>query len=98
MMGSSLPEPLANCCFILIQVFTSAVPFGGLSTTGAILSIVQGKRPPRPTHPTFTEDLWTLTQRCWNQDPHLRPNILEVLQVLPTLSVSRLFRSLALLA
>ena len=43
------------------------------------------KRPSRPTHPTFTEDLWTLVQRCWDQDPYSRPQILEVSKVLTLL-------------
>ena len=50
-----------------------------------------GKRPSRPTHPTLTDYLWTLIQRCWDQDPHLRPEVSEALQVL-TLSVSHPFR------
>jgi len=53
----------------------------------AMLAIVQGKRPPRPTHPTFTEDLWTLIQRCWDGDPHSRPQASEVALQLLTLSV-----------
>lgn len=48
-----------------------------------------GKRPSRPTHPTFTGGLWGLTQRCWDQDPRRRPEIPEVLGVLRSLSVSR---------
>ncbi|KAF9642058.1 hypothetical protein BDM02DRAFT_2731187 [Thelephora ganbajun] len=43
---------------------------------------MQGERPLRPTHPTFTENLWTLVQRCWDHDPHLRPEASEVLTVL----------------
>ena len=87
-----------DCCIISLQVFTGAPPFYGASNPAIMLHTISGKRTPRPTHPTFTEDLWTLTQRCWNQDPHLRPDILEVLQILPILSVSCLFWSLALLA
>ena len=41
-----------------------------------------GERPPRPAHPSCTDDLWTLIQRCWDQDPQLRPEIPEVLQTL----------------
>ena len=47
-----------------------------------MLAILNGERPPQPTHPTFTEDLWKLTQRCWDHDPSIRPKILGVLQVL----------------
>jgi anti-sigma factor ChrR (cupin superfamily) len=53
-----------------------------------MFAITQGTRPPRPTHPTFTENLWTLMRRCWDHDPHLRPEVSEVLQLL-TLSVCK---------
>jgi hypothetical protein len=68
--------------FVSMQVFTGAVPFSNGPSVMAMLAITQGKRPPRPTHPTFTENLWTLMQRCWDQDPHLRPEVSEVLRVL----------------
>ena len=83
---------LAHCRLISMQVFTGASPFGNRRTIQVIMAITQGRRPPRPTHPTFTEDLWTLIQRCWDHDPYLRPGVSEVLQVLLTPSVSRLFR------
>lgn len=44
--------------------------------------IVNGERPPRPAHSTLTDELWSLIQRCWNQDPHLRPEVSEVVKVL----------------
>ena len=65
-----------------MQVFTHAVPFSNRSSVTAMLAIMSGERLPRPTHPTFTEDLWILMQRCWHQDPTLRPQILEVVQIL----------------
>ena len=55
----------------------------------ATLAIVQGKRPERPTHPNFTEKLWSLTQRCWNGNHNVRPRISEVMEILVTPLVSR---------
>ena len=43
---------------------------------------MSGKRPSRPIHPALTEQLWTSIQRCWDQDPHLRPEVSDVLKVL----------------
>ena len=43
---------------------------------------MSGKRPSRPTHPALANPLWALIQRCWDQDPHLRPEVSEVLRVL----------------
>ncbi|KAF9646908.1 kinase-like protein, partial [Thelephora ganbajun] len=78
---------------VMIEAFTGAVPFSGKSSTAVIYDIINGVRPSRPTHPTFTEDLWTLTQRCWDHNPHLRPEASEILQILLTpASVSHLFR------
>ena len=83
---------LAHYHFVSIQIFTGAIPFTGISTNAAMFAIVQGRRPPRPTHPTFTENLWTLMQRCWNHDPNLRPEVSEASRVLLTLLVSRSFQ------
>jgi len=59
-----------------------------------MFAIMQDKRPPRPIHPTFTEDLWELMQRCWDREPNLRPEISEALRILLTLSVSHSFQQL----
>ena len=64
------------------QVFTGAVPFNNNLPAAAVLAIMSGTRPSRPIHSDFTDELWTLMQRCWNQDPHLRPEVTEVLKVL----------------
>ena len=47
-----------------------------------MLAIMRGERPPRPTHPTLTDELWALMQSCWDQVPHSRPEISKVLKVL----------------
>jgi len=68
--------------FALTQVFTGAVPFHPSLPAAAMLAIMTGKRPPRPKHQALTNGLWTLMQRCWDQDHHLRPEVSEVLQAL----------------
>jgi len=70
------------CRFASFQAFTGVVPFSDRKIAATMFEIMSGTRPPRPTHPTFTAELWTLMQSCWNQDPHLRPAISEVLSVL----------------
>jgi len=42
--------------------------------------MMRGERPPRPIHPAFTRELWTLMQRCWSQEPDSRPDMSEVLR------------------
>jgi len=46
------------------------------------VGILSGKRPERPTHPSLTDELWDLIQRCWDQEPQLRPGISEVVSYL----------------
>ncbi|KAF9644146.1 kinase-like protein [Thelephora ganbajun] len=74
---------------VMIEVFTGAVPFSDTSSFVAISSIMQGKRPSRPTHPTFTENLWSLMQRCWGHDPRSRPEVSEALGMLRTAAGER---------
>ena len=64
--------------FTRAKVFTSAVPFSGEPSCAAMLAIVGGERPSRPTHPALTDRLWALTQQCWDQDAGQRPNALRV--------------------
>ncbi|KAF9646904.1 kinase-like protein [Thelephora ganbajun] len=67
---------------VMIEAFTGAVPFSEKQPGAAMFEIMIGLRPQRPTHPAFTDKLWILMQNCWNQDPHLRPAVSEVLSVL----------------
>lgn len=71
-----------------MQIFTGAIPFSDKPHYAALMAVMNGERPPQPAHPAFAEDLWTLVQHCWEQDPHSRPEIADVLKVLQSLSVS----------
>lgn len=67
---------------VMLEVFTGEVPFYDKSPYDAMTAILNGKRPPRPTHSSCTDYLWNLIERCWDQDPVLRPEISEVLRIL----------------
>ena len=69
-----------------MQAFTSAFLFSNEKSVIAMLFIMEGKHPSRPVHLTFMEHLWTLMQRCWDHDPHLRLGAPEASQVILTLS------------
>ena len=73
---------LAYRCLVFMKVFTNGVPFRGEGFYKAIAAVLDGKRPPRPDHPSCTDRLWNLIQHCWNHDPQLRPKAKEVSQVL----------------
>jgi serine/threonine protein kinase len=81
--GITIGRALVYCRFALTQVFTGAAPFNKRPLTSAVMAIMGGDRPPRPTNPVCSDELWAMIQRCWNQKPHLRPEVSEVLQALP---------------
>src|ERR1700760_3897460 len=61
-------RPLAYYSHATPQVFTGAVPFNNHIPAAAVLAIMGGTRPSRPTRSDFTDELWTLMQRCWDQN------------------------------
>ena len=63
-----------------IEAFTGAVPFSDKSHRATMLAIVGGERPSRPDHPALTDGLWTLTQRCWDQEVRRRPQVSQILR------------------
>ena len=85
-MDPLLCKTLSHRLFSFIKVLTGAVPFRGERSTAAAFAIMDGRRPPRPTHPIFSEELWSLVKRCWDHDPRWRPEVVEVLDTLLNLS------------
>ena len=70
------------------QVLTGNAPFSGLKTNWIVVqAALRGDRPSRPEHPSCTDGLWALIQRCWDQDPCLRPEIPEVSQTVSLVPV-----------
>lgn len=62
------------------KVFTGTVPFNRDPPTTVAVQILAGIRPERPKHLSLTDELWDLNQRCWDQEPLLRPGISEVVR------------------
>ena len=83
---------LVYCRFALVQVFTGAVPFDETSLGAAVIAIMKGDRPPRPTNPACSDKLWAMVQRCWDQKPHLRPEVSEVCRIFPGSALNKLMR------
>ena len=73
----------------LTQVFTGEIPFSSEKVNWMVaLAVLRGDRPARPEHASCTDDLWALIQRCWDQDPDSRPEILEVSQTFSSISTN----------
>lgn len=82
---STTGTAFAQCRCMSAQVFAGTIPFGEGPDHVIMRSVLQGERPERPTHPTFTKALWSLMQRCWDHDPKLRPTASEVTETLEVL-------------
>ena len=68
--------------FVPTQALSGQVPFSSEKTNWTVApAVLLGRRPTRPAHPSCTEGLWALIQRCWDQEPQLRPEAPEVSQI-----------------
>ncbi|KAF9789176.1 kinase-like domain-containing protein [Thelephora terrestris] len=67
---------------VVIEAFTGRVPFSGCIGFKAMTNILAGIHPERPIHPGLTDQLWTLTQQCWEEEPYDRPSIDSVIEQL----------------
>ncbi|KAL3613920.1 Serine/threonine-protein kinase sty46 [Castilleja foliolosa] len=70
---------------VLWELLTGKIPYEYLTPLQAAVGVVQkGLRPtiPKNTHPKLTE----LLERCWQQDPALRPDFSDVKEILQQIS------------
>jgi hypothetical protein len=82
-----------NWTIISTKVFSGAVPFGNVQSITSIVKITNGERPPRPTNPLLTDEIWAMTRECWNQRPESRPGMSTVLRDLTPCLLQSLRRS-----
>ena len=69
--------------FALTQAFTGEDPVYSL-----------GDRPAWPMHLDLPDELWDLMERCWDDDPNLRPEMSEVSDILRDSLVSILSKKI----
>ncbi|XP_028768091.1 serine/threonine-protein kinase STY46-like isoform X2 [Neltuma alba] len=70
---------------VLWELLTGKLPYEYLTPLQAAIGVVQkGLRPtiPKNTHPKFVE----LLERCWRQDPTLRPDFCAIIEILQQLA------------
>ena len=63
------------------QVLTGEIPFRGVRRGELTYSVVEGKRPEKPSNAStigFSDLLWGFVQRCWDGDMNVRPKVAEV--------------------
>jgi hypothetical protein len=68
-------------------MWTRKRPFPTLNDIAILLRVVQGQRPKRPgmwdcPGEELPDDVWWLIEKCWAQDPLVRPLMGQVIHVL----------------
>ncbi|KAJ6476177.1 hypothetical protein C8R45DRAFT_371809 [Mycena sanguinolenta] len=58
---------------VCLELYTGLHPFSGLSETAALLKVIDGGRPERPSSPVMSDTLWQHVTEFWAQDPEARP-------------------------
>jgi len=67
------------------EVLSGSIPFARYSKYVTISRVLRGERPERPQGVEgncFTDEVWSITERCWKHQPSDRPSIDCVLQCL----------------
>jgi len=80
----SMESDIYSFAMVVIEVFTGKAPFYGIPPNTVAVGVLSGNRPARPTHPSLTNNLWKMIERCWNQNLKKRPRISEVVFCLQT--------------
>lgn len=67
------------------------MPFHTILRDAAVFfQVLQGNRPPRPFEAGMlglSDEIWDLMERCWADEPRIRPSLETVLQVLDGIDV-----------
>ncbi|KAJ6542665.1 hypothetical protein B0H19DRAFT_854394, partial [Mycena capillaripes] len=57
------------------QLYTGRPPFSRLHDPAALMKVINGERPERPSGPPAMSNLlWRLVTQCWAQTPTARPS------------------------
>ncbi|KAJ7585006.1 kinase-like domain-containing protein [Mycena floridula] len=84
-LKSTSRDIYAFACTIL-EVYTGQHPFAQYKHDPPVIhDVLDGGRPPRPKN--ISDNLWTLVEACWHQDPTSRPDAQTVVNTLQTGSV-----------
>ncbi|KAJ7213590.1 kinase-like domain-containing protein [Mycena pura] len=66
---------------VCLELYTGRHPFAGLSETAAMLKVIEGERPERPTgQPAMSTALWNLVNMCWDHNSANRPSAADVVR------------------
>ncbi|KAJ7229229.1 hypothetical protein C8J57DRAFT_949416, partial [Mycena rebaudengoi] len=78
---TSASDVYAFGCVCLEQLYTGRPPFADISEPAAMLRVIDGGRPLRPScDPAISEALWHFLNECWTEDSAARPATHVVVQ------------------
>lgn len=80
---------LFSFSYPFIQAFTGKPPFWKYKSPQVTAIVLTGEIPERPSHPSFTDALWELTQLCLRWTSSERPHAKQVLATLKDMDRSR---------
>ncbi|KAH8101137.1 kinase-like domain-containing protein [Cristinia sonorae] len=75
---------------VCIELYTEKTPFENQSLVKVQKEVVRGGRPPRPVTrdgKLMDDNMWSLTEHCWTQQPSDRPSASEVAKSLADIVV-----------
>ncbi|KIM82030.1 hypothetical protein PILCRDRAFT_88827 [Piloderma croceum F 1598] len=85
---SSKASDVYGFACVCYEMFSGEVPFyEDPSDIRVVLSVMQGKRPPRPSHQLsgtrgLNDAIWQLVETCWAPDPTERPTAKHIVEQL----------------
>ena len=72
---------------LLPQVHFDCLPFGEAVYFYVMNQVMRGRRPRRQADPPLREEAWKLIERCWDQDPGIRPSMDDVADTMISWSI-----------
>ena len=67
---------------VIYEILSGNAPFHQCGKRSVIWRVLEGGRPERPEGGWFTDEIWSILERCWEREPGDRPSINCVLQCL----------------
>ncbi|KAF8508158.1 kinase-like domain-containing protein, partial [Gautieria morchelliformis] len=63
----------------VLEIVSGHVPYNEVTNDAAVICrITQGHIPSRPRDPGIADDVWGICQKCWHNEPELRPSMQHV--------------------
>ena len=84
-LRNSRPTRASDCYafgMVIYETISGHPPFHKDADMTVFVKVLNGKRPAREA--SFTDNLWTMLERCWESQPDARPSIEDVLRCLET--------------